>query len=43
MNYTNNIGVDYVLDPVFASNFETNLGCLAMDSKWVVYGFLGGS
>lgn len=43
MKLTDNKGVDYIVDPVFAQNFEQNTACLAMDSKWVVYGTLGGA
>ena len=42
MEFTDNKGVDYLLDPVCAQNFQQNLAILAMDAKWVVYGFLGG-
>ena len=43
MKITGNHGADYILDPIFASNFDQNVGCLAMDARWVGYGFLGGA
>jgi tumor protein p53-inducible protein 3 len=42
MGFTGGKGVDYILDPIGAQNFHQNLKCLALDSKWVIYGFLGG-
>ena len=42
MKFTDGKGVDYILDPICAQNFQQNLKCIALDSKWVVYGFLGG-
>lgn len=42
MEFTDNKGVDYILDPVCAQNFELNIACCNMDARWVVYGFLGG-
>lgn len=35
-------GADYILDPVFAQQFATNVQCINTDAVWVVYGFLGG-
>jgi len=43
MTITEKHGVDYILDPIFASNFDQNVGCLALDARWVSYGFLGGN
>ena len=43
MEFTGNNGVDYILDPICAQNFHQNLSCIAMDCRWVCYGFLGGS
>jgi len=42
MKMTDGKGVDYIIDPICASNFQQNCQILAMDAKWVVYGFLGG-
>ena len=37
-------GMDYIFDPVCAGAFfTTNLNCLGMDSKWVIYGTIGGT
>ena len=42
-NFTNGEGVNVIQDPVLGgSNFNQNLDCLAMDSRWVIYGSLGG-
>lgn len=35
-------GADVILDPVLASFFKNNMECLAMDSRWVMYGAMGG-
>ena len=43
MNASGGKGYNVVLDPVMASNFSINCEVLAMDSRWVVYGFMGGS
>ncbi|XP_057307492.1 quinone oxidoreductase PIG3-like [Hydractinia symbiolongicarpus] len=40
---TNGRGVDVILDPVGASNWEKNANSLALDSRWVLYGLLGGA
>ena len=42
MKITDGKGVDYILDPICAQNFQQNLKCIALDAKWCVYGFLGG-
>ena len=42
MKYTNGRGVDVIADPVMAQNFNENMKCLAMDSRWVLYSTLGG-
>ena len=31
-----------ILDPVMGTFFNCNLDCLAMDGRWVIYGFMGG-
>ena len=36
-------GVNIILDCVCGSFVAQNLNCLAMDSRWILYGFLGGS
>lgn len=41
---TDGEGVDYIFDPVCGGSFfNENLQCLGMDSKWVIYGTMGGS
>eukprot|EP00949_MAST-11_sp_MAST-11-sp1_P000426 g426.t1 len=35
--------VDLILDPVGGSYSEENLRCCAIDSRWVLYGLLGGA
>lgn len=42
MDFTGGKGVDYILDPVGAQNFKQNIESIAVDCRWVVYGFLGG-
>ena len=39
---TDNHGADLILDCIGGSYFEKNLNSLAIDGKWVLYGFLGG-
>ena len=39
---TNHEGANVILDPVMGNFFKNNLECLAMDSRWVIYGFMGG-
>ncbi len=39
---TDNEGVDVIMDPVLGSFFEENLNCLGFDSRWVIYGSMGG-
>ncbi|CAH2245898.1 quinone oxidoreductase PIG3 [Pelobates cultripes] len=41
LEFTNNVGVDIILDCVGASHWEKNLNCLNMDGRWVVYGLMG--
>jgi tumor protein p53-inducible protein 3 len=36
-------GVKLVLDPVGASHASGNLKCLSLDSRWVLYGLMGGA
>ena len=31
-----------ILDPVMGTFFHVNMDCLGMDSRWVIYGFMGG-
>ena len=40
--FTGGKGVDLIQDPVLASNFNYNIKCLSMDSRWVIYGTMGG-
>ena len=41
--FTNGKGVNVIQDPVLGgTNFNENLDCLAMDSRWVIYGSMGG-
>ena len=41
--FTNGKGVNVIQDPVLGgTNFNENLDCLAMDSRWVIYGTMGG-
>ena len=39
---TDGHGADVILDPVMGTFFNCNLDCLAMDGRWVIYGFMGG-
>lgn len=39
---TDGDGVDVIQDPVLGTFFNCNLECLAMDSRWVIYGTMGG-
>ena len=36
-------GVNLIADPVGAQNVVVNQRCAAVDCRWVLYGFLGGS
>ena len=41
--FTGGKGVNVIQDPVLGgTNFNQNLDCLAMDSRWVIYGSMGG-
>lgn len=42
MEITENKGVNLILDPIGAQNFEFNLKSAAMDCKWVLFAGLGG-
>ena len=42
MMITDGEGVDVIQDPVLGTFFNCNLDCLAMDSRWVIYGTMGG-
>ena len=38
--FTDGEGVNVIQDPVLGgSNFNQNLECLAIDSRWVIYGY----
>ena len=39
---TSGKGVDVILDPILASNFDYNMESLAEDGRWVMYGSMGG-
>ncbi len=39
---TDGEGVDVIRDCVLGDFFKENLECLAMDSRWVIYGTMGG-
>ena len=42
-DWTSGKGVNVILDPVLGgTNFKQNLDSLAMDSRWVIYGTMGG-
>jgi len=40
---TNGRGVDIILDPIGASNFDKNMDSIAVDGRWVLYGLMGGA
>ena len=42
MEFTNQTGVDIILDPVGGAMAEINAEILARDGTWVLYGLLGG-
>ena len=42
MEFTNQAGVDIILDPVGGAMAEINAEILARDGTWVLYGLLGG-
>ena len=42
MEFTNQTGVDIILDPVGGAMAETNAEILGRDGTWVLYGLLGG-
>ena len=37
MKITDFTGVNYVLDPVFAENYQINTECIARQARWVNY------
>ena len=39
---TDHEGVDLILDPVLGSFFNESLNCLGYDSRWIIYGTMGG-
>ena len=39
---TNHEGVDVILDCILGTVFNCNLESLGMDSRWIVYGAMGG-
>jgi len=40
---THQAGVEIIMDPVGASNFEKNLSSIREDGRWVLFGALGGT
>ena len=34
--------MNIITDPVLGSNFNENVKCLGMDSRWIMFGTLGG-
>jgi tumor protein p53-inducible protein 3 len=42
LRITGGAGVDVILDCIGASHFRSNLKCAATDSRWVLYGLMGG-
>lgn len=42
MEFTKGKGADVILDCIGGSTWERNVGCLAMDGRWVLYGCMGG-
>jgi tumor protein p53-inducible protein 3 len=40
--FTDGEGVDVVTDPVMGNFFNCTLDCLGYDSRWIIYGFMGG-
>lgn len=43
LEYTQGRGVDVIFDPIMSGpNFNENLNSIAMDSKWVIFGSMGG-
>lgn len=43
LNYTKNQGVNVILDFIGASYWNKNINSIAIDGRWVLIGFLGGS
>ena len=43
LEFTEGKGVNVIADPVGAQNVSINAKCAAMDCRWILYGFLGGS
>ncbi|XP_053315797.1 quinone oxidoreductase PIG3 [Spea bombifrons] len=41
LEFTNNVGVDVILDCIGATHWQKNLQCLNTDGRWVVYGLMG--
>ena len=41
-SYTSGKGADIILDPVGASFWKSNIDAAAIDSRWILYGSLGG-
>ncbi|XP_069567806.1 quinone oxidoreductase PIG3 [Brachyistius frenatus] len=41
-DFTGGKGADVILDCIGGSNWEQNVGCLAVDGRWVLYGTMGG-
>ena len=42
MDFTNQAGVDIILDPVGGAMAQINAEILGRDGTWVLYGLLGG-
>ena len=40
---TDGKGVNVILDPVMASNYQYNIDSIAVDGRWVFYGSMGGT
>ena len=43
LEVTEGRGADVIADPVGAQNVATNQKSAAMDCRWILYGFMGGS
>eukprot|EP00735_Rhodelphis_limneticus_P014027 TRINITY_DN8003_c0_g1::TRINITY_DN8003_c0_g1_i1::g.15489::m.15489 TRINITY_DN8003_c0_g1::TRINITY_DN8003_c0_g1_i1::g.15489 ORF type:complete len:361 (-),score=39.46,sp/Q53FA7/QORX_HUMAN/48.79/3e-111,ADH_zinc_N/PF00107.21/1.6e-20,ADH_zinc_N_2/PF13602.1/4.6e-13,ADH_N/PF08240.7/1.9e-09,ADH_N/PF08240.7/2.2e+03,ADH_N/PF08240.7/1.8e+03 TRINITY_DN8003_c0_g1_i1:443-1525(-) len=43
LEFTKRSGVDLILDPIGSEFWQENAACLAMDSRWLIYGLMGGA
>ena len=43
MEFTDGKGADIIADPVGAQNVDKNQKSAALDCRWILYGFMGGS